>query len=190
MIRTRILIPIIAFILAILITALAAGLPWIPEWRLFQIITAILGLLGATASMIFLLRGIWLQAREKMDNMLLMLIIVFTGMVTSGILFMAGLFTLFVIDGGLFAPVFKQKFAFPEYGITIYVYDSSFLDPEAQFRVRRSALPFALYAGTFHGYDAEHLTVEQEGEYAVFGDFKVHLPTGEYAVPYAGDVFD
>jgi hypothetical protein len=179
MTTTRILIPIGAFLLASAIVLLATFLPWIPEWELFQIITAAMGILGAAVAAGLLLRGIWLQTRTRMQQGSRVVLVLMTGFVTFGALLFSSAMTTFILNRGFFEPILKQKFEFPEYSTTVYVYDSSFFDPETTFKLRHGSLPFAFEAGRFPGYDPDHLTVEQEGEYAVYGDFKVFLPTGE-----------
>jgi hypothetical protein len=176
---TRILLLIAAFILAIILAFLAAVLPWIPEWSTFQTVAAILGIVCAAAATVFLLRTIFLRTKDRLQGGMHVVLTVITGIVMGFLLFAASFILVFFLTGNIFAPTYKQKFAFPEYSTTIYVYDASFLDPEAQFRIRRGFWPFATSAGTFFGYDAEHLHIDQVGEWAIYEDFKVHLPTGE-----------
>lgn len=51
------------------------------------------------------------------------------------------LITAFAIGGGPFGATYSKQFHFAELGATIYLYDSSFLDPETTVYVRRGWLP-------------------------------------------------
>jgi hypothetical protein len=176
---TRLVLPILAFLVALGIAIVATILPFIPEWSSFQVITVCLALAAGLATGIWLLREVWLQAGTRLTSgfkVVLFLSVGFLATVGYGV---AGLFSIFMLHGGLFAPIYVRQFDFPAYQTTIYVYDSSFLDPEVSITVRRGKLPLMDDVGTFGNYEASGVELSQAGEWAVCELFKMHLPTGE-----------
>ena len=53
----------------------------------------------------------------------------------------AALITAFAVSGGPFGATYSKQFHFAEFDATIYLYDSSFLDPETTVYLRRGWLP-------------------------------------------------
>jgi hypothetical protein len=179
MTRTRILFPILGFLFAIGFVCAAAFLPWIPEWYTFQTIAGFVGVLGGLVAGILLVRGIWLQTAASMKVQFRILLAGASGLVMAAVLYFAFMITALSADGGFMGPEFVRKFEFPEYGTTIYVYDDGFFDAQALFRTKPNALPFAWDVIRIPDWDTEHTEFEQEGEWAVCENLRIHLPTGE-----------
>lgn len=179
MTRTRIIIPIFAFLLAIGIVCAAAFLPWIPEWYTFQTVTGFLGVFGALTAAIFLVRGIWLQTQASMKIEFRFVLAGASGVLMAVLLYFGFMLTALSAQGGFMGPNFVRKFEFPEHGTTIYGYNAGFFDAQALFRIRPNALPFAWDVITIPDWDTEHTEFELQGDWAVCENLKIHLPTGE-----------
>ncbi len=178
MLSTRIILPITAFLGAIALAVTFAILPFIPSWNTFQEITAFMAMLGSVASAIWLARGVWKQTSERMQQAPRIILTVASSCVMAGMLFFAAIVCVFSLSGGLFEARFTQQFDYPEYNTTIYVYDNSFLDPEAKFTYQDGWLPFEKEIGSFGGMSAGDPGLSQEGEWVVCSLFRLHLPTG------------
>ena len=83
--------------------------------------------------------------------------------------------------GGFWPPELVEKIEYPEYKTTLYVYNVGWMDADYIVRVRHGFLPFYSEIKSGNGSHFQSLEFVQEGEWAVSGDLRIHLPTGEVA---------
>ncbi len=174
---TRIALPLIVFVAAIGIALAASLLPFIPTWHTFQVVTTMFALAAGLAAAVWLIRGVWLQTGERLtQGFRLVLAMAASFLIGASLLFVCFL-SLVGLNGFLFPPIYSHQVDFPAYETTIYVFDTSFLDPSTSFSYRKGWLPFLHEIGNFGGVSASDVQIVQEGEWAVADFFKLHLPT-------------
>lgn len=183
---TRIYLPIVSFLVAVTVVIAAAMLPFIPSWATFQVCSMVLGTLGLIAAGVWLLRGVWVQTRERIHiGFRWVLVVAIAALILMSLVGVLGCFLWFT--NGPLRPQFLRQFEFPEYETTIYIYDPTMDQPDPVYRIQRGWLPFNEFLlttdpkpGTW-GAD-ESMEVVQSGEWAIGEGFKVYLPTGRLEV--------
>jgi hypothetical protein len=179
--RNRILLPILTFVLSLGWVAAMAFLPWIPEWYDFQVVSGSIGWLSALASGIFLVRGLLLQTRGRWVLGWRIVAASATGLLLGGLLYVGILSVALSSYGGFWPPDLVDKIHYPEYDTTLYIYNVGWLDADYIVRMRRGLLPFWTEIRLENRIHFQSLEFVQEGEWAVSGDLRIHLPTGEVA---------
>ncbi len=177
---TRIVLPIATFVVFVGIALTAALLPFIPEWSVFQSMTCYLSLAGAFGTGIWMVIGIWNHTQTRLSQGFRTILSLSVGFVGAAVFLFSTFLCLMGLHGFLFEPRYVKQAEFAAFDTTIYVYDSSFLDPEASFTVRRGWLPFMEEIGNFGGVSASDIELTQDGEWAVCDVFRYHLTTGEF----------
>lgn len=175
---TRIILPLITFFIFLAAAITTAIVPFIPEWEIFQNLTCYLSLTGGLAACIWLIRGVWMQAKEIMKPSFRTILTLSSGFVGAAVWLTSSFVCLVAMHGFLFSPNYLKQAEFPEYNTTIYVYDNSFLDPEALIYVRQGWLPLMHQVGNFGGVSAADIEISQNGEWAVCDVFQLNLSTG------------
>jgi hypothetical protein len=179
--RNRILFPILVFLLGLGWIIAMAALPWIPEWFDFQIVSGIVGWLTALGAGIFLVRGLLLQTKGRWLLGWRITAASATGLLFGGLLYVGLLVVALSAYGGFWPPELVEKMEYPEYKTTLYIYNVGWMDAEYMIRVRHGFLPFYTEIKSDEGSHFQSLEFVQEDEWAVSGDLKIHLPTGEVA---------
>lgn len=114
---------------------------WIPEWQpyvdgLFVCLVAVSAVAGiATFNAARRRFGRRLSAKWRY------LAYFFVAGLMLSVWSFTALLAAFAVSGGVFSPTYSQQFHFAELDTTIYLYNSSFLDPETTVYVRRGWLP-------------------------------------------------
>lgn len=176
----RLVLPISFFLLFIAIPLTTAALPFIPEWLTFQEITVYASLLTALALGVLMVRGIWLQTKERLQTGFRWVLTVAVGFLGFGILFVAAFLCEIGLHGLFESTTADHQIEFPAYATTVYVYDSSWLDPAMTLKMRRGKLPFTEEMGTNYHYNASQFEMHVDGEWAESDVVRLHLPTGKW----------
>lgn len=164
-----------AFVLAI-----AVGSPlWIPEWEPFvELVIGALVLVAAWAG-VALLRAVHRYVRQNVAAKWRLLVNVFGALVVFGVWAIAALLaSVMLMDGFPFGATYYKQFEFPEHHTTLYLYDSSFLDPETTVFLRQGALPLRTKALVL-GASPSHVDVVQHGALLMVNGRELDLVTGQ-----------
>jgi hypothetical protein len=176
----RLVLPIVFFVLCIAISLTTASLPFIPEWLRFQEMTVYASLLTALALGVLMVRGIWLQTKERLKTGFRWVLTIAIGFLSLGMLFMTAFLSEISIHGLFESTSADHQIDFPAYATTVYVYDSSWLDPAMTLKMRRGKLPFTEEMGTNYHYSASQFEMHVDGEWAESDVVRLHLPTGKW----------
>ncbi len=179
--RSRILLPMLAFVLSLGWIVAMAALPWIPEWHDFQLVSGGIGWLTALWAGIFLVRGLLLQTKGRWARGWRIAAASATGLLLGGLLYVGLLVVALSAYGGFWPPELVDRIDYPEYKTTLYIYNVGWMDADYIVRVRHGFLPFYTEIKSNNGRYYQSLEFVQHGEWAVSEDFRIHLPTGDVA---------
>jgi hypothetical protein len=151
---------------------------WIPEWELFQKISIVVLMLGALvgASWLFWNGRRYIKDRIQMNLRILVTVLgtVFLVMHLLGVSLLCAF-----AAGGIWPPEYHHQVEFPEYGATLYIFDTSFLDASATVYLRKGWLPFMHQVGSY-GMAGSEVEVTQAGNVIRFGyGSELDLATGD-----------
>lgn len=165
-----------------LVLALAVGAPlWVPEWEPFvEVVIGGLVLLAGWAA-IGLFVALRRSVRTSESRALRLLAVVFGALVLFGTWAFAALIaSVSMVDGFPFGATYERQLEFPEYGTTVYLYDSSFLDRCTTVFVRQGLLPVRKEVLSL-GVAPESLDIVQHGSLLMINDRELDLVTGTLA---------
>lgn len=154
------------------------SLEWIPEWQVYvDGLVACLALAAAVAS-IASFNAARHRIRKRVSEkwrwfayicLVLPMLVVWS---------FGGLVAVFAIGGSPFGTTYEKQFHFAEVDTTVYLYDSSFLDPETSVFVRRGWLP--LREQVMHlGTAPEHVDVVLRGKVLMINGRALELKNRE-----------
>lgn len=125
-----------------LVLSLVLGAPrWIPEWQSYIDGLVVCLMLAATAASIASFNAARRRFGHRVAPKWRGLASLFVGGLMFAVWSFGVLITAFAIGGGPFEASYSKQLHFAELDATIYLYDSSFLDPETAVYVRRGWLP-------------------------------------------------
>ena len=114
---------------------------WIPEWQSYVDGLVVCLMLAAAVASIASFNAARHRVRQRISRKWRWPAYLFLGGLMFTIWSFGALLTAFAIGGGPFGATYSKQFHFAELGATIYLYNSSFLDPETTVYVRRGWLP-------------------------------------------------
>jgi hypothetical protein len=153
--------------------ALAAA-PWIPEWTAFVDAVLVLLVFVAAAAGVALFLGVRHSVRQRVPAKWRLPV----NLLSAALVF--GAWGFLVLVAGVaasdfpFGPRYARQFKFPEYDSTVYLYDSSFLDPSTTVFVRQGWLPLRTRVVTLNG-NPKDVDVVQHGSLLMLNEQQLDL---------------
>jgi len=114
---------------------------WIPEWEPYVDLLVVCLVTVSAAAGILSFNAARRRFGRRLSAKWRYLAYFFSALIMFAVWSFAALIAAFAAGGGLFAATYSQQFHFAELDTTIYLYNSSFLDPETTVYVRRGWLP-------------------------------------------------
>lgn len=118
-----------------------ATLRWIPEWQTYINGVVVCSLVASAVASIASFRAARRRYGPRISPKWRVLAYLFVGGLVLALWSFSALIAALAVSGGPFGATYSKQFHFAELGATVYLYDSTFLDPETTVYLRRGWLP-------------------------------------------------
>lgn len=160
----------LATVVGSVILGLVLEVPWwIPEWQGYVDGLVVGLILAAAVASIASFNAARHRVRQRVSPKWRWPAYLFLAGLLFTVWSLGALITAFAISGGPFGATYSKQFHFAEVETTVYLYDSTFLDPETTVYLRRGWLP--LRERVMHlGRDPDEVQVILRGNSLKIGD--------------------
>lgn len=134
----------------------------IPSWKIVG--GAIVCLLYSIALLFdgLILNRAWWYLIKKQTKTTSIALTSLLGLIITGWLFCTFMIFMLVFEGGPFPGKLEREINYPKYGKTVYIYNSSFLDPETTIKMREGWLPIMKDKKHLNGWESSRIEIEQK----------------------------
>jgi len=132
---------LLAFVGSVVLGIVLGSPWWIPELQVFVDAVVFCLMLAAAVASIAAFNAARHRIRKRVSARWRWLAYFFLAVPMLVVLSFGALITVFAVAGGPFGATYNRQVHFAELDTTIYLYDSSFLDPETTVYRRRGWLP-------------------------------------------------
>jgi len=132
---------LLAFVGSVVLGVVLAAPWWIPEWQVIVDGIVLCLMLAAAVASIASFNAARRRISKRVSTKWRWLAYFFLAVPVVVVWSFGALLTVFAIAGGPFGATYSRQVHFAELETTIYLYDSSFLDPETTVYKRRGWLP-------------------------------------------------
>lgn len=147
---------------------------WIPEWQLYVDGLVVCLMLVAAVASVGTFNAARRRLRQRISPKWRWPVYVVLGAMLFTHWSFGAVVAAFAMSGGPFGASYSKQFHFAEFETTVYLYDSSFLDPETTVYLRRGWLP--LRERVMHlGRAPDQVQVALRGSLLVIGDQTLDL---------------
>lgn len=134
----------------------------IPSWEIVAIVIVCLLYIIALIFDGFILNRTWRYLIKKQTKTTSAVLTSLLGLLITSWLFYTFMIFILFIGGGPFPGKLEKEINYPKYGKTIYIYNSSFLDPETTIKMREGWLPIMKDKKHLNGWESSRIEIEQK----------------------------